>query len=218
MCSRRIKALYDTTNFESENKDKTPESGYVKICKSDDIDNMNMLYPDNINDIPGIKYLLKLYYFYLIQDENIVNLSEKEKIEKEFVKLNEALNTIYISSDIKSLDPIIKTVEETLNRSITNLEKINTTTNKNKKQNSTDIMLKQLTELVSQLKSQIDTIKIEKNKNNKTNIEESLKKISDDISLKLNIFELYFRGPTVFGRLSRQGSPEEFFQYVLELA
>jgi len=189
MCSRRIKALYDTTNFESENKDKTPDSGYVKICKSDDIDNMNMLYPDNINDIPGIKYLLKLYYFYLIQDENIVNLSEKEKIEKEFVKLNEALNTIYISSDIKSLDPIIKTVEETLNRSITNLEKINTTTNKNKKQNSTDIMLQQLTELVSQLKSQINTIKIEKNKNNKTNIEESLKKISNDISLKLNIFE-----------------------------
>jgi hypothetical protein len=59
MCSRRIKALYEASV-------ENPNTGYVKLCESDDTQPRNMLYPDNVEDIPGIKYLLGLYYFYLV--------------------------------------------------------------------------------------------------------------------------------------------------------
>ncbi len=121
MCSRRIKALYDTTNL-----DKDSGSGYVKICKSDDIEKDNMLYPNNINNIPGLQYLLNLYYFYLIQDIDVVNISEKEKIEREFLKLREALNSVYVESEA-SLSPLMQDVEDRLNRSLVNLERVNNT-------------------------------------------------------------------------------------------
>ncbi len=77
MCSRRIKALYETTSSDIN-------TGFVRTCKSDDMDLTNPLYTDNIKNIPGIKQLLNLYYFNLIQDADNMEPEELDKIKKEF--------------------------------------------------------------------------------------------------------------------------------------
>ena len=82
MCSRRIQALYKIT-------ENDVEKGYIKTCHSDDIDKTNPLYPNDINNIPGIKQLLNIYYFYLAQDTDYQNEEQIEKMQNEYDKLVE---------------------------------------------------------------------------------------------------------------------------------
>ncbi len=161
MCSRRLKALYDTTS--------DTDTGYVKICKSDDTDLKNKLYPDTIDEIPGIKQLLNLYYFYLMQDN--INPEQKNRIERDFVLLRQALSNVYASTTDIPLS--IKNVEASLNRSIASLNKV--------KGVELDEKLAELTALVSELKEQIN--------NFKQNPNPMINEINHKINDKLQMFE-----------------------------
>lgn len=158
MCSRRIKALYDSIS--------DTDSGYVKICKSDDTDNKNKLYPDNIDELPGIKQLLNLYYFYLMQDNT--NQEYKNRVERDFALLNQALSNVYTSS--VEIPLTIKNVEASLDRSILNLNKV-----------QGDDRIAELTALVTELKEQIN--------NFKQNPASLLNEINHKINDKLQMFE-----------------------------
>ena len=185
MCSRRIKALYEASLDDTS-------SGYVRVCHSDDTNTTNMLYPDNIEMMPGIKYLLKLYYFYLMQDESQTNPIERNRIKREFMKLNEALSSVYVfEGQIKPLPSIIKNVEDTLNKSMNHLEQVNNQNGNKAKQNSTDKTIMELTDLVSELKGQIADLKEEQSRKgiDQEMIDKSLEKISENIGDKLQIFE-----------------------------
>jgi hypothetical protein len=109
MCSRRIKALYETTSSDVN-------TGFVKTCVSDDTDKSNPLYTKNIKNIPGIKQLLNLYYFNLIQDANNIDPEELEKIKEEFKKILQTFTEVFkFSIDENPLEPIeISEVDESI--------------------------------------------------------------------------------------------------------
>lgn len=159
VCSRRIKALYDSISTDVE-------SGFVKVCPSDDTDISNMLYPENISELPGIKQLLNLYYFYLLQDVDSSNEAEKKKIKIEFEKLQDSFNAVFTSSLVKPKHiPVeLHETEKKINQALesvlsVNQEPIMTLTPSSKKQEQTDAQLETMTNLLFDLKNQIDTLK-----------------------------------------------------------
>jgi hypothetical protein len=159
VCSRRIKALYDSIT-------EDVDSGFVKVCPSDDTDVSNMLYPENISELPGIKQLLNLYYFYLLQDINPSNESEKKKIKVEFEKLQDSFNAVFTSSLVKPKHiPIeLHETEKKINQALESIlpvhEQIETELEPiEKKQTQTDEQLEKLTNLLFDLKGQIDSLK-----------------------------------------------------------
>lgn len=81
MCYQRVKALYDETQ------------GKVNLCDKS-------LYPDDVEELNGIKELLNLYYFYLVQDK--VNPDEKARVEKEFQEFKGDLENYMIYSGIEA--------------------------------------------------------------------------------------------------------------------
>lgn len=109
MCSRRIKALYETTTSDVN-------TGFVRTCVTDDTDKSNPLYTNNIKNIPGIKQLFNLYYFNLIQDVNNMDPEELEKIKEEFQKIIQTFSQVFkYSIEENPLEPItISEVEESI--------------------------------------------------------------------------------------------------------
>ncbi len=163
VCSRRIKALYDSISSDID-------SGFVKVCPSDDTDVSNMLYPENISELPGIKQLLNLYYFYLLQDTNPSNESEKKKIKIEFEKLQDSFNAVFTSSFVKPKHiPVeLHETEKKINHALESVISVNqelghpqTPESKlvSQKQSQTDQQLETVTNLLFDLKNQIDTLK-----------------------------------------------------------
>ena len=159
VCSRRIKALYDSISTDVE-------SGFVKVCPSDDTDISNLLYPENISELPGIKQLLNLYYFYLLQDVDPSNEAEKKKIKIEFEKLQESFNAVFTSSLVKPKHiPVeLHETEKKINQALESVLSVNqqpimTLTPSSKKQEQTDAQLETMTNLLFDLKNQIDTLK-----------------------------------------------------------
>ncbi len=155
MCARRINALYQTAVDDIE-------SGYVKVCESDDTDIKNKLYSEHIYDIPGIKHLLNLYYFYLIQEGNINNPDEKTKIQAEFSKLSAAFNTVFLPTSVKPMPSIISETEQRLNESLNKLQvaaENRRQNGNNKGKNSTDRKIDNLMTLVQQLTDKVNDFK-----------------------------------------------------------
>ncbi len=119
MCSRRIKALYETTSSDVK-------TGFVKTCVADDTDKSNPLYTNNIKNIPGIKQLLNLYYFNLIQDANNMDPEELEKIKQEFETILETFTEVFkYSIDENPLEPTdISEIQNNVNQSIDQLNQV----------------------------------------------------------------------------------------------
>jgi hypothetical protein len=119
MCSRRIKALYETTSSDVN-------TGFVKTCNADDTDKSNPLYTKNIKNIPGIKQLLNLYYFNLIQDANNVDPEELEKIKKEFEDILQTFTEVFkYSIDENPLESAnISEIQNNVNESINKLSHV----------------------------------------------------------------------------------------------
>jgi hypothetical protein len=164
--ARRIKALYEVSTNNSE-------EGYVKICKSDDTQQDNLLYPSNINELPGMYNLLRLYYFYLMQDAP--NSEQRNNIEKEFAKLSESFTQLFTSAGTPVVPLLVQEVENSLNRSMNNLEKT-TDTEQNQRIN-------ELYEIIGDLKAEISKLK----KNNKN--EQMVEKINNILNNKLPMYQ-----------------------------
>jgi hypothetical protein len=155
MCARRINALYQTAVDDIE-------SGYVKVCESDDSDPKNKLYPEHIYDMPGIKHLLNLYYFYLIQEGDPNNPDEKIKIQAEFAKLAEAFNTVFLPTNVKPLPSIVSDTEQRLNESLNKLQvaaENRRQNGNNRSKNSTDKKIDGLMVLIQQLTEKVNNFK-----------------------------------------------------------
>ncbi len=191
MCARRINALYQTAVDDIE-------SGYVKVCESDDTDSKNKLYPEHIYDIPGIKHLLNLYYFYLIQEGDTNNPDEKKKIQVEFAKLAEAFNTIFLPSSVKPIPSIITDTEQKLNQSLNKLQAAAENRRNNKGKNSIDskidglmTLIQQLTEKVNQFKSTNTTGQLTQADLDtfKTTIQTDLSNFKGDFETKLDALQ-----------------------------
>jgi len=165
MCSRRLEALYQTIETDKD-------SGYVRTCPSDDLDNSNPLYPKNITDVPGIKHLLNLYYFYLSQDKDSIDKNERSKIKDEFQKLYQAFSEVFVSSDLEP--PHMQELEQANQQLKNNLETLNSNSNPNS--------VAQLTSLVADLKSQIEQFQ-----NQQKNTQNQSEKDSQIIQMKNNI-------------------------------
>ena len=145
MCSRRIKALYETTQTDLN-------TGFVRTCKSDDTDMSNPLYTNNIKNIPGIKQLLNLYYFNLIQDADNMNPEELDKIKTEFTKIIQTFTDAFkFSFEENPIEPLnISEIQNNVNESIETLNQTVTT------QPITDPLLQ---EKVNEMSSSLQALK-----------------------------------------------------------
>ena len=126
MCSRRIEALYKVTEDDIQ-------SGFIRTCKSDDMDRKNPLYTNNILEIPGIQQLANLYYFHLAQDSNIYDEENLNKIKDEFFKMLDSFYGVY---------SLILDQNQPHNQNTTELKNMETTVNQS---------LEKLTEVVNQV-------------------------------------------------------------------
>jgi len=192
MCSRRLEALYKIT-------EKDVESGYVKTCHADDTDKTNPLYPNNINDIPGIKQLLNLYYFYLAQDIDYLNEKQVEQMQDEYNKLVESFSNVFFSVDdefnTNNLNMTSKNNQEstnTIDETLTDLKTIKKN-NKTNRNNELTQKVDNLTELLKNIKAQLNQTQ-SKPQQNQINIEQLKSNLSTSIKEQLGTISTTFEG------------------------
>jgi hypothetical protein len=107
--------------------------------------------------------------------QDVPNSEQRNNIEKEFAKLSESFNKLFTSAGTPVVPLLVQEVENSLNRSMNNLEK-SPNTEKNQK-------IDELYQIISDLKAEISKLK----KNNKN--EQMVEKINNILNNKLPMYQ-----------------------------
>jgi hypothetical protein len=178
MCSRRIEALYHQTKNDVD-------SGYIRTCKSDDTDRSNPLYTKDIKNIPGIKQLLNIYYFHLMQ-ESISKGENVEVMKEEYEKLMTAFSEIFylkLDGEENNNNPL-KISEKAINESIESL-------NKTKQENviTDPELVKRVNDMslaLTTIKDNLESIKSSKTNNTSSNLQNIKNTLSNSIKTEID--------------------------------